>query len=332
MSRIKRIIDLYLGHRQTRAVREEFAEWFDSPVDGILKQQSMQAYWDALEPPPVSPSQTRRAYAETTERIRRRNFVQGRPRPLWVRIARVAAMLAAPVAAAALTYLVVSQHLVPKTEWQEVYAPYGQTRNIALSDGSTITINSGSRLIYPVRFSGDERRVFLSGEAYADIAKDPDRGFVLSADDVDIFVHGTSFNICSYADNSEVEVALLSGVIDMQTKNLEWNRRIRMTPGELTKLDKSSGEITSMRFPDGLYSDNMEGNSLTFINSRLSDIALQLERTFNVRIVIDDERLADERYYSAFINHESLDQILAALQLNGRMRHRHVGNTIHLYR
>ena len=50
-------------------------------------------------------------------------------------IARVAAMLAAPVAAAALTYLVVSQHLVPKTEWQEVYAPYGQTRNIALSDG-----------------------------------------------------------------------------------------------------------------------------------------------------------------------------------------------------
>ncbi len=330
MSRIKRIIDIYLGHRQTPAVREEFAEWFDSPVDGTRKQQAMQAAWDAIEPA-VSQSQIRRAYTETRERIRRRSS-QGGPRPLWVRIARAAAMLAAPVAAAALTYLVASQHLVPKTEWQEVYAPYGETRSIALSDGSKITINSGSRLIYPLRFSGDERRVFLSGEAYADIAKDPDRGFVLSADDVDILVHGTSFNICSYADNSEVEVALLTGVIDMQTKNLERNRRIRMTPGELTKLDKSSGEITSMRFPDGLYSDNMEGNSLTFLNSRLSDIALQLERTFNVRIVIDDEKLGDERYYSAFVNHETLDQILAALQLNGRMQHRHVGNTIYLYR
>lgn len=331
MSRIKQIIGSYLSHRQSRAVREEFAEWFDSPIDGELKQQAMQEYWEALEAA-VPPSQTRRAYTETKERIRRRNFSQGRPRPLFVRIARIAAMFAAPIAAAALTYLVASQQLVPKTQWQEIYAPYGETRSIALSDGSNITINSGSRLIYPVEFSGDERRVFLSGEAYADIAKDPDRRFVLSADDVDILVHGTAFNICSYTDNSEVEVALLSGAIDMLTKNLQQNRRIRMVPGEFAKLDKRSGQISSIRFPNGMFSDNMESNSLTFINARLSDIARQLERTFDVRIVIDDKQLGDERYYSAFVNHESLEQILAALRLNGNMRYRRVGDDIHLYR
>ena len=63
----------------------------------------------------------------------------------------------------------------------------------------------------------------------------------LSADDVDILVHGTSFRVSSYVNDSEVEVALLSGAIDMQTKNLQQNCKIQMTPGDMVKVDKRSG-------------------------------------------------------------------------------------------
>lgn len=72
---------------------------------------------------------------------------------------------------------------------------------------------------------------------------------MLSADDVDILVHGTSFRVSSYVNDSEVEVALLSGAIDMQTKNLQQNCKIQMTPGDMVKVDKRSGRVTSMRFP-----------------------------------------------------------------------------------
>ena len=71
--------------------------------------------------------------------------------------------------------------------------------------------------------------------------------FVLSANDIDILVHGTSFNVRSYADDSEVEVALLDGSIDLRTKNLENNCSVRVMPGELVKLDKRSGQLSTAR-------------------------------------------------------------------------------------
>ena len=118
----------------------------------------------------------------------------------------------------------------------------------------------------------------------------------------------------------------------MTTKNLAVNRSIRMTPGDMAKLDKRTGEIASIRFPSGTFDRGTSGNNLTFINSRLSDIAAQLERSFGVKIIIDSDALADERYYSAFVNNESLDDILDAWQLNDNVRHRREGNTIHLYK
>ncbi len=330
MSRIKQIIDSYMSHRQSKTVRKEFFEWFESPHDTQKKQQAMKNYYDTLDA-----EMPRRliadAFAATAERIRRRNTLRTRV-SVFTRIWRVAAVLALPVMAAALTYAAISRTLVPRTEWQEIYAPYGETRSIMLADGSHITLNSGSRLIYPDKFTGGERHVFLAGEAYADIAKDAEHEFILSAGDIDITVHGTEFNVRSYTDDSEVEVALVSGSIDMTTKNLAVNRSIRMTPGNMTKLDKRTGEIASIRFPNGTFDNVTSSSNLTFINSRLSDIAAQLERTFNVKIVIDSDTLADERYYSAFVNGESIDDILAAWQLNDNVRHRHEGNTIHLYK
>lgn len=330
MSRIKQIIDSYMGHSQSESVRKEFAEWFESPHDTEEKQRTMQNYWDALdaEMPQLHIAD---AYSATVERIRRRNSLRPR-KSVFARISRIAAVLALPIMAAALTYSVISRTFAPKTDWQEVYAPYGETRCVVLADGSHITLNSGSRLIYPDKFTGDERHVFLAGEAFADIAKDSEHKFVLSAGDIDITVHGTEFNVRSYTGDSEVEVALISGSIDMTTKNLDNNRCIRMTPGDMAKLDKRTGEISSIRFPAGTFDNGMTGNNLTFINSRLSDIAAQLERTFDVKIIIDSDALANERYYSAFVNGETMEDILSAWQLNDNVRHRHEGNTIHLYK
>ena len=313
MSRIRKIISIYLSYRQPRSTRKEFAEWFAAPFDGETKQRLMREYWDALSPE-MSQDRVQKAYARVRERIGFRSVSLPSPqgvRPVFRRAAVMVAMIAIPVLAVALYALIGHMNSAPK--WQEIYAPYGQTRSVVLADGSQIVINSGSRLIYPDRFAGKERRVFLCGEAHADIAKNPKRSFVLSND-------------------SEVEVALLSGAIDMQTKNLQQNCKIQMTPGDMVKVDKRSGRVTSMRFPGGTFANGIDDGHLTFINSRLSDIARQLERTFDVKIVIDSQQLADERYYSVFINHETLDEILSILEQNGDMKHRREGEMIHLYK
>ena len=267
MSRIRKIISIYLSYRQPRSTRKEFAEWFAAPFDGETKQRLMREYWDALSPE-MSQDRVQKAYARVRERIGFRSVSLPSPqgvRPVFRRAAVMVAMIAIPVLAVALYALIGHMNSAPK--WQEIYAPYGQTRSVVLADGSQIVINSGSRLIYPDRFAGKERRVFLCGEAYADIAKNPKRSFVLSADDVDILVHGTSFRVSSYVNDSEVEVALLSGAIDMQTKNLQQNCKIQMTPGDMVKVDKRSGRVTSMRFPGGTFANGIDDGHLTFINS-----------------------------------------------------------------
>lgn len=330
MSRIRQIIDRYLGENQPEDIKKDFFEWFDATTDRKEKDEALEEYWDSLRPH-LSLDGSDKAYSDTKEKIRRRNFSKSTRHAAWQRILRVAAIFALPVAAGALTYAVMSAN-TKETVWLEASAAYGQTRSVELADGSQITINSGSRLIYPAEFSGDERRIFLYGEAYADIASDAEREFVLSANDIDILVHGTSFNVRSYADDSEVEVALLDGSIDLRTKNLENNCSVRVMPGELVKLDKRSGQLSTVRFPKGTFTPGLEGNNLTFINSRLFDIASQLERTFDVHIVIDDSELGNERYYSAFVNNESLEQILSALQLNGNLYYKRSGDTIHFYK
>ena len=91
---------------------------------------------------------------------------------------RAAACLLLPVAA--LAFYLYGEAQRPG-EWFEAYAPYGKTLRVVLPDGSEVVINSGSKLIYPDRFGPDRRQVFLAGEGYATIAKDPGRPFVMSA-------------------------------------------------------------------------------------------------------------------------------------------------------
>ena len=128
---------------------------------------------------------------------------------------RAAACLLLPVAA--LAFYLYGEAQRPG-EWFEAYAPYGKTLRVVLPDGSEVVINSGSKLIYPDRFGPDRRQVFLAGEGYATIAKDPGRPFVMSAGEVDVRVLGTKFNLKSYAEDSEVEVTLVEGSVEMETK------------------------------------------------------------------------------------------------------------------
>ncbi len=325
MSKVKKIIKSYLVHRYPETVQREFLEWFEAPVDSQLKDEILRTEWDELEAP-VSMLTLKRSYEAVISRIRVSERRMHRSHIIRS-ILRIAAVI---VVAVSLAVIVKTFYANDRVEWRDVYVANGQSQEVVLEDGSVFRLAAGSRLIYPTEFNGDIRRVYLSGEAYADIAKDEMRRFVVSAEQIDVVVHGTRFNIRSYDTNSEVELMLLEGSIDMETKALKNNRVLRMHPGDFIKLDKRSGRITCDNIPQDMFDDDPRAHNLTFINSRLGDIAVQLERQFNVRIIIDQALLAEERYYSAFVNNESLDRILSTLERNGKMSYYWRDGEIHL--
>ena len=328
MSKAKKIINSYMLHSYSEPVQGEFADWLSSPCDKEAKDALLQSQWDGIDAE-ASKLHLRRSYEVVWERIRRSEAKTRRVAVLGA-ILRVAAIVVIAVALVASVKLYVASDR--SVEWNEVYVANGSSRTVTLDDGSTIRLTSGSRLIYPSSFDKDVRRVYLSGEAYADIAKDEMRRFVISTEQIDVVVHGTRFNVRSYDANSEVELMLFDGAIDMQTKNLRQNRVVAMRPGDFIKLDKRSGRITCENIPQQMLNDTPDVHNLTFINSRLGDISMQLERLFDVRIVIDQAALAEERYYSAFVNNESLDRILKTFEQNGKLSYYWERGEIHLHR
>ena len=328
MSKINKILNLYLLHNYSESVQKEFADWLDSPQDREQKEDSLFQEWESISVRPGK-MDTRSSYEAVVSRIERKESMVRRAN-LASLFLRVAAVIVVCVAVVATVKVMVAR--TPNVEWNEVSTQRGENRIVELADGSVIYLAPSSRLIYPNEFTDNVRRVYLSGEAYADIAKDEMHRFIVSAEQVDVIVHGTQFNIRSYESNSEVEVMLLEGSIDMQTKNQKQNRVVRMRPGDLFKLDKMSGRLSCETISADIFDDDPRARNLTFINSRLGDIAVQLERMFNVRIVIDNSSLADERYYSAFVNNESLDRILSTLEHNGNFDYQWRGGEIHLYK
>ena len=211
--------------------------------------------------------------------------------------------------------------------WHEIYAGRGESESLILPDGTALTINSGTKVIYPSRFDSDSRTIYVDGEVYADVAKDPQKPFIVSANDTRIKVHGTKFNVKAFAEMANVEVALICGSVTMEVCSNDKTFSRTLKPGEFIRYNKIDGSVEN-------YNTNVaaleygQGKNLRFINQSLEEIAKDLERQFNVRIFIEDEHLNQTQYYASFVNNEDLDQILNALNSNKAMKIRRKSNTI----
>lgn len=244
------------------------------------------------------------------------------PRPL-LRIVRFAAAAALLVAA-----LVPYLRPAVQTEWHEIYVSQGETREITLSDGTQLWLNSGSRVFYPERFDGRERRIRIDGEIFADVAKDRRHPFIVSASDVEVRVLGTQFSLKSYAENPNIEVALIEGSVAMRAGNPGKSVDYTLTPGDMIRYNRTSGSLETYRIDTETYGSWHSNRNLCFVNQTLGDIATDLERRFNVKIIIEGSELAEAQYYASFINNESLDRILRALNSNDNMRISRINGTI----
>ena len=246
---------------------------------------------------------------------------------IFRRIERAAAIMAIPLMLAAGILYMKSER--PEVAWLEVNVPSGQIDTVSLADGSMLVLNSGSRVTYPQQFKGAERRVFVEGEVLADIAKDPEKPFIIQSGDVNVRVHGTRFDFKSYGNNNCVELLLMEGSVSLDLNCGEAPREVRMKPGDMVHYDRNTGDINLTSFnPQGFKT--FANGSLHFINLKMSDIAKDLERIFDVRIAIMDKTLADTRILAFFSNNEDLDQILSSMNTDRKMKIRKKDGIIYL--
>lgn len=215
-------------------------------------------------------------------------------------------------------------------EWLQADVPYGQNRSLELSDGTVLDLRPGTKLIYPSSFTGGERKVFVEGEVYAKVTKNPDCPFVLSARDAEVRVFGTTFNFKAYDEQDDVEVMLFDGSVSFGINSDKLTKSVKMVPGQVAQYDRSTGRLEVSDCNKGVYQALCEDNDLYYYNLSMRDIARDLEKRFGADIIITNESLAESRIFAMFTNNESLDQILSAICAGRKIKVSRSDNTIYL--
>ena len=187
----------------------------------------------------------------------------------------------------------------------EVVAPMGQKSCIILPDGSNVTLNGGTSLKYPDRFRNKEVNMELSGEAFFEVTNNSSREFIVNASALLINVTGTEFNVKSYIDDSEIEIALKEGSIELikGQKNMA-----TLKPNEAASYDRLNGDL-NIEIKDIDIITAWKNDELVFDNTPFSEVAKYLERYYGVNVELDPA-LGNSHNFTFKIKTESLREIL----------------------
>lgn len=202
--------------------------------------------------------------------------------------------------------------------------PYGKTFKVILSDGTSVHLNAGTELKYPVKFlRGNERKVFLIGEAYFEVTEDAQHPFVVNTENIDIKVLGTKFNVTSYKNDAITSAVLVSGSVEVTNKTSN-NEKVIIKPDERAYVSQSEMNIDVVDVDKHLA---WTKGILMFRDDRFEDILKKLERFYNITITNEYTDLNNVRYNGTF-DIENIIQVLKAFQVNTTFNYQIKNNAI----
>ena len=204
----------------------------------------------------------------------------------------------------------------PVLEMNKIVVPPGQRANLTLSDGTNVWLNACSEMTYPASFSEDIRRVSLKGEAYFDVSKDVEHPFVVQTKKCDIKVLGTEFNVRVNEAESDCEfsAALLEGSIEL-TNKMEPGPSIRLAPMQKAEWTGGKMVVESIRNLDDY---RWKEGLICFEDIRFADLMKRFEKTYDIRIVIQNKSLHDYKCSGKCRVSDGVDFILQVLQRSTR--------------
>ena len=195
-----------------------------------------------------------------------------------------------------------------KVAYNTLVTANGKTFQIALPDGTNVWMNAGSSLKYPTFFSGSERAVILTGEAYFEVAHNEKMPFKVFSNGQEVEVLGTHFNIKAYLNEPVIKTTLLEGKI----KITEGENSSLVKPGQQVKifLNNHAMKISEVNTESAVAWKN---RLFYFEDARYDEIMREIERWYDVDVVFKG-KISDERFQGAIQKDLKLNQVLKMLE------------------
>ncbi|WP_143960969.1 FecR family protein [Litoribacter populi] len=200
------------------------------------------------------------------------------------------------------------------SEYNTLIVPYGKKSKVTLEDGTRVWVNSGSKLIYPVAFSQKERKLYIEGEAFFEVAPDASRPFLVQSKNMDLKVLGTSFNLSSYANEPTVSAVLVTGSVELTVdkKSLFNKKKQVLKPHERAVFGPSTGELRVKPVDIEYYVAWKEGY-MKLRKSNLNQISQKLQKFYNVKIELADPSIGEETFTGKLDLKQDLEEVLEIL-------------------
>lgn len=188
----------------------------------------------------------------------------------------------------------------------------GRQYRLILADGSSVWLNAASSIRYPANFTGKERRVQVTGEAYLEVAKDAGKPFFVTVNGMEVQVLGTHFNVNAYNDEANAVTTLLEGSVKVSKKDAS----VMLTPGQQAQL-RTNGTLSVIKNADVVAAVAWKNGYFSFDNTGIESVMRQLSRWYDIDVSYEGNKIPSESFWGDLQRSSSLTSILKVLEKSG---------------
>ncbi|HEY4290961.1 MAG TPA: FecR domain-containing protein [Puia sp.] len=195
--------------------------------------------------------------------------------------------------------------------YNTVSTPKGRQWQLTLGDGTKVWLNAASSIHYPISFTGNERKIEVTGEAYLEVSPDAVSPFVVMTPTQRIQVLGTHFNVNAYADEPILRTTLLEGSIKVNATG----KTILLHPGEQVANNPTTGDLATTK-PDVSNVTAWINGRFKFDHSDIKTVMRQIARWYDVEVEYRGN-LPDYQFAGGTFRNNNLSEVLQVLELSG---------------
>lgn len=303
------IVRFFMHNKVQGSSRAKFLAWLMADSGAEAKDKALQDEWMSI--PDECPD--RSVYRSWNQVRSKAGLESERVHAVaWRRVAGVAAMWLVLIVSGAL----VGRYLFPAgavAELRQYSVAPGQKGLFELPDGTRVMANAGTTIVYPDRFDGDTRTVYLSGEANFDVHPDREHPFIVKTPMLAIQALGTKFNVQAYLEDRMSLTTLESGKVRV-TSLSDPERRFILRPDEQLAYDQLTHTFKLHTVDVSAVSGWMDGE-LNFINCPVDNILTVMERHYGVEIKVDPEIFTNDLYNIRLKQDEPLDNAMRIVSM-----------------
>ena len=290
----------YLGVGEIR----NLDQWLNQFHSDLLIDDWLKANWEKSEnvEHDISFEEIRRRIAKYEHERKSVRFKE------WYELLqKAAAILLLPLLALSIWLMTNRQ---PPASSMALATAKGEHTHVYLPDGTEVWLNVDSKLEYSTAFNAADRKLKLEGEAFFKVAKDKKHPFIVSANDMEVKVVGTEFNISAYKTESNATTYLKEGIVELKYAPAgKTEQTYRMSPGEKATIVRSKKSI-SINEVVSVNDTRWTNGELYFENEPMDQVFRKIERWYDVKIVYQIADFSNETLTVNLKNNESIHRLM----------------------